>query len=80
MFLLQDDKGTWLVLLEVSLASASHGAGFSLPGQSVLGNVVVLGVYCVSLHQGWTCGSSQALQTEVTSCCCSAIGYRSPHP
>lgn len=48
MFLLQDDKGTWLVLLEVSLASASHGAGFSLPGQSVLGNVVVLGVYCVS--------------------------------
>lgn len=52
MFLLQDDKGTWLVLLEVSLASASHGAGFSLPGQSVLGNAVVLGVYCVSLHQG----------------------------
>lgn len=73
VFLLQGDKGAWAVLLEVSLAPASHGAGFSCLGPSLPGNVLVLVVNYVSIR-GWMCTCSQTPQPEVTSRCCSAVG------
>lgn len=69
VFLLQGDMGAWVVLLEISLAPASHGAGFFCPGPSAPGNVLVLVVNFVSIRS-WTRACSQAPQPEATPRCC----------